>query len=246
MRNHARRATRGWKLAGAAAAVFVLLVAIAQVQRSRGHDTAGTLETTDGRGVEATALGPRGDELSVVRRDPGDPLAIGDVDAPVVLVEWLDVRCPFCALFSRQTLPTLIDDYIDAGLVRYEVHPVEFFGDQSGAAAVAVHAAGAQGMAMEYLSALYAAAPERGHPDLTREVQLGFAEQIGIPDMGRFTDDLDRTDLRAAVTEETTNAGGLGVNTVPFFLVGDTAIAGAQSLEVFRDVLDEAIDAVEN
>jgi len=30
---------------------------------------------------------------------------------------------------------------------------------------------------------------------------------------------------------------------VPFFLVGDLAIAGAQPVEVFRDVLDDAIAA---
>lgn len=188
------------------------------------------------------ATGPVRDELWVVRRSPGDPLAMGDVDAPVVLIEWLDLRCPFCALFSRQTLPTLIDEYIDAGLVRYEVHTVQFFGDQSGAAAVAVHAAGEQGMAIEYLDAVYAAAPERGNPDLTREVQIGFAEQIGIPDIARFTADLDRQDLRASVGEASNVAGSLGINTVPFFLVGDVAIAGAQPVEVFRDVLDDAIE----
>jgi len=30
---------------------------------------------------------------------------------------------------------------------------------------------------------------------------------------------------------------------VPFFLVGDLAIAGAQPVKVFRDVLDDAIAA---
>ncbi|HLQ79477.1 MAG TPA: thioredoxin domain-containing protein [Brachybacterium sp.] len=37
----------------------------------------------------------------MVRRDPDDPRAIGDVDAPVVLVRWTDLRCPSCASFHR-------------------------------------------------------------------------------------------------------------------------------------------------
>nr|WP_257235708.1 DsbA family protein [Rhodococcus pyridinivorans] len=31
------------------------------------------------------------------RRIDGDPLAIGAVDAPVVMVAYSDYRCPFCA-----------------------------------------------------------------------------------------------------------------------------------------------------
>jgi len=139
----------------------------------------------------------------------------------------------------------LVDEYIDAGLVRYEVHTVEFFGEQSGAAAVAVAAAGEQGLAHDYLDAVYAAAPERGQPDLDRDVLIEFADQVGIPDIGRFRSDLDRDDLRAAVDEQTAVAGSIGINTVPFFLVGDLAIAGAQPVEVFRDVLDDAIAAAE-
>lgn len=64
-----------------------------------------------------------------------------------------------------------------------------------------------------------------------------------IPDIGRFRSDLDRDDLRGAVDEQTAVAGSIGINTVPFFLVGDLAIAGAQPVEVFRDVLDDAIAA---
>ena len=241
-----RRSRRGWIVVGVVAAAFIALVAFAQSQRN-GNEVAVNRTIPAGSQPESSSptgpTGPADDELWVVRRDPGDPLAMGDVNAPVVLVEWLDVRCPFCALFSRQTLPTLVDEYIDAGLVRYEVHTVEFFGDQSGAAAVAVAAAGEQGLALEYLDAVYAATPERGQPDLDRDVLIEFADQVGIPDIGRFRSDLDRDDLRGAVDEQTAVAGSIGINTVPFFLVGDLAIAGAQPVEVFRDVLDDAIAA---
>lgn len=181
------------------------------------------------------------DEPAVVRRDPADAMALGDVNAPVVIVEWLDMRCPFCAQFSRETLPGIVADYVDAGLVRYEVRDVAFFGDQSTDAAVAARAAAEQGAFHEFLSAVYAAAPERGHPDLTRERLTELARQAGIADLPRFQADLDRPDLRQAVQRSTLEAGQLGVTSVPFFVIGNSALAGAQPAEVFHQAIDAAI-----
>ena len=36
--------------------------------------------------------------LDLPRRDPNDPLAMGKVDAKVVMTNWSDYRCPFCAV----------------------------------------------------------------------------------------------------------------------------------------------------
>lgn len=236
----------GWIAAGVAAVVFIALVVFAQTQQSSSGSEPGLLTATPTPGAtdasaDQEATEPTG-ELPFVRRDPDDPLAWGDVDAPVVLVEWVDVRCPFCALFSRESLPTLIDEYVDQGLVRYEVHTVEYFGDQSGDAAVAVLAAAEQGLGMDYLTAVFEAAPPRGHADLHQEALIEFAEEVGVPDLASFTADLDREDLRAIVDQETREAAQLGISSVPFFVVGNRAIVGAQPVEVFQQVLDEAIE----
>lgn len=183
------------------------------------------------------------DSLGLARRVDGDPMAVGAVDAPVVLIEWTDMRCPFCAAFSRDTLPVLMKEYVDTGKVRIEMHDVVLFGEQSETAAVAARAAAEQDRFFEYMSAVYAAAPERGHPDLPRETLIAFARQAGVPDLARFTADLDDPALRTAVRESTTSAQRLGVNSVPFFVAGDTPFSGAQPIDVFRSVLDDAVAA---
>lgn len=217
--------------------IFLLVVVIAQLNGGTGAGT--TAQPTP----DATTPGKP--QTGVELRDPDDPMAIGDVDAPVVMVEWTDMRCPYCALFSRDTLPTIEQEYVDTGKVRIEVRDVAFFGEESERAAVAARAAGNQGMFAAYLAAVYDAAPETGHPDLPREELIGFAEQIGVPDIARFTADLDDPELLAAVRTSTTTAQRLGVNSVPFFVVGNQALSGAQPIDAFRQFLDDALAEAE-
>lgn len=178
---------------------------------------------------------------SHVRLDEGDPMAIGAIDAPIVLSEWTDYRCPFCAVYSRDTLPQILKEYVDAGKVRIEVHDVAFFGDESARAAVAARAAGEQGKYFEFMDAVYQAAPESGHPELPVEELIGFAKAAGVPDLAKFEADMQREDLAAAVQQSTAEAQQLGVTSVPFFAVGGQALSGAQPIENFREFLDQQL-----
>ncbi|MBK0420899.1 thioredoxin domain-containing protein [Leucobacter sp. CSA2] len=177
------------------------------------------------------------------RRDANDPMAIGKVDAPVVLNEWVDMRCPFCAVASRDALPTVIKEYVDSGKVRIEYHDVAFFGEESARAAAAARAAGKQGKYHEFVTAVYAAAPETGHPELAQEELVAFAKTAGVSDIERFTADMTSPELRAEVAASTEQAQQLGVTSVPFFVADGKALSGAQPVDAFRSFLDAALDA---
>ncbi len=230
------RRSRTWNIVLAAVAVFLGVVVIAQT-------------LTDGSGTEEqitetaeNTQNPGGD-MEFVRREADDPRAIGSVDAPVVMTEWIDLRCPFCASFSRDTLPALITDYVDTGKVRIEFVDVAYFGEQSLDGQIAARAAADQDKYVEYVTAVFDAAPEKGHADLTRDVLIDFAEQVDMPDMARFTSDLDDPQLRSTAEAQTLEAQQLGVTAVPFFVAGQTALSGAQPESTFRDYLDDAIAA---
>lgn len=182
-----------------------------------------------------------GAAASLERRSADDAMAIGDVDAPVVLSEWVDFRCPFCAVYSRDTLPTIVREYVDSGKVRIELHDVAFFGEESTRAAAAARAAGEQGRYFEFLEAVYAAAPESGHPELPPAELIAHAKTAGVADLDRFERDMDRDDLVAAVQESTARAQQIGVTGVPFFVVNGTGLSGAQPADAFRDLLDRAV-----
>src|SRR5699024_1710251 len=131
-------------------------------------------------------------------------------------------------------------NYVEPGLVRIDVHPVSFFGDDSTNGAVALHAAADQDMFLEYMTTVFAAAPDKGHPDHPNDVLLDFARDAGIPDLDAFEAVLNDDAVRADVQAATAEAQRIGVQAVPFFVVGNQAISGAQPLEVFEALLDEA------
>lgn len=187
---------------------------------------------------------PEGDptkELSFVRRDAADPLAEGETQAPVVLTQFTDLRCPFCAAFERDTFDQIKSNYIESGKVRFEVVPVAYFGEESENAAVAAYAAGNQGKTFEYLRAVFAEAPSSGHPDMPREKLVDFAKKAGVSDLSRFEKDLDSVELHNKVKEQTEFAQQIGVSSVPFFVVGQVALVGAQPYSEFTALIDQAL-----
>lgn len=190
--------------------------------------------------------GPAGGKLDMSRRKAGDPTAKGSPTAPVVLVEYADYRCPFCGLFSRDTLPSLVKKYVDSGQLRVEWRDLPVFGAESSAAAVAGRAAAEQGRFWQFNEAVYAIAPERGHAALPRERLIQLAGTAGVPDLKKFEADLDSAELKNAVAKDAQEAAGLGATGTPTFLVNDTPIMGAQPLATFEKAIDDALKSARN
>ncbi|BBH70064.1 hypothetical protein ACTI_67490 [Actinoplanes sp. OR16] len=223
-----RRRNKRLGIAAVAVVAFLGVVLTAQFTGNPGPSA-----------TPASSAGPAG----MTRPGQNAAMTIGDPAAPVVMVQWTDMRCPFCAVFNRETLPVLRREYVDTGKIRIEIRDVAFFGAESEDGAVAARAAAMQGRFFEFLTALYAGAPDSGHPDLPREKLIAFAHEAGVPDIPKFTADLDRPGLRVAARASNAEAARLGVGSVPFFLAGDKTLSGAQPITVFRSYLDDAIAA---
>src|SRR3989344_3998538 len=91
-----------------------------------------------------------------------DPF-LGDVNAPVVMIEWSDYECPFCARFYTQTLSQIKSDYIDTGKAKfvYRDFPLGFH-QQAETAALAANCAGEQGKYFEYHDKIFEAGGAAG------------------------------------------------------------------------------------
>ncbi len=240
-RSTTKSTRRPWKGYAVAAAGLLVVAGVAGVGIAAQQND----EAPPGPNVaiQDDPAGANGEpEFDLSRRIDGDPTALGAVDAPVVLIEYADYRCPFCGIYARETMPQLIQDFVDSGDVRMEWRDLPVFGDESVAAAVAARAAGEQGLFWEFGEVVFADAPERGHVALPRERLIAIAEQIGVPDMAAFEADLTDPDLLARVDADLAEARSLGLTGTPTFLVNDTPLSGAQPSAAFRDAIEAELE----
>nr|WP_235681173.1 thioredoxin domain-containing protein [Tomitella gaofuii] len=227
----------------AAMAVLTVVAVTLGVLLFTGNDDGGRTESSTAasqqRGVTHGEIGPLG---ALATRTPGDPLALGAVDAPVVLVEFADYRCPFCAKFSRDIEPELVERYVDSGQLRIEWRDMPIYGEESMMAARAARAAAEQGRFWEFNRALYAAAPDGGHPPMTVDKLRGFAEEAGVPDIARFTTQMQSDEFDAAIAADSSQAQQLGIPATPAFSINGYPMLGAQPTSEFTNVIDTLLE----
>ncbi|MFP5334071.1 MAG: DsbA family protein [Actinomycetes bacterium] len=209
-----------------------------------GADESASPEAAGGAGSAppADARQQADDTAGLARREEGDPMALGAVDAPVVMIEWADFQCPFCGRFARETKPELVERYVEAGILRIEWRDFPYLGEESWTAALAGRAAAEQGRFWEFHDAVYAEEIPPNSGELTRERLMAIAEQVGM-DTTAFADALDDPAMAEAVRADATEGQALGVTGTPTFLIGDQPVVGAQPLEVFTEAIEDAAAA---
>ncbi|WP_407317259.1 thioredoxin domain-containing protein [Isoptericola halotolerans] len=179
------------------------------------------------------------DTAAVERRDPEDLLAAGPVDAPVVLVVFSDYQCPYCAQWSHETLPEMME-HAEAGDLRIEYRDVNVFGEASERAARASYAAALQDEYWAYHDALYPDGETRTESELSEQALTDLAAELGL-DTEQFAADLNATGTVEQVQANQQLGLDLGAYSTPAFLLGGEPIVGAQPTQVFRDAFEAAL-----
>ncbi|MFF4371541.1 DsbA family protein [Streptomyces sp. NPDC001594] len=175
---------------------------------------------------------------ALARREAGDRLAVGRTDAPVVLIEYSDFKCGYCAKFARDTEPELVKRYVADGTLRIEWRNFPIFGAESEAAAKAAWAAGQQDRFTAFHTAAYAeGAKAKGFGE---DRLLELAREAGVPDLDRFKADMAGEQAATALRRDREEGYRIGVQSTPSFLVNGQPIAGAQPLAAFTTAIDRA------
>ncbi len=177
------------------------------------------------------------------KREANDPFAKGKVDAPVVMVEYSDFSCPFCANFANTTEKQL-QQLIDDGTLRVEWRDLALFPEGQTTAAAA-HAAAAQGKFWEFHDAVFADHSGNGHPSYTEDQYVEFAKTAGVPDLDAFRAALqDDTNLQTVKDNTDTVIRTLGLTGTPAFIINDAVISGAQPADVFLQTIKDQRELV--
>ena len=164
---------------------------------------------------------------------------MGNPNAPVVIEEYSDFLCSFCARFALETEPDLIEEYIATGTVYfiYKNYPLQ---QNSFPIAEAGLCAAEQGKFWEYHDILFA--NQDGHnvqAFSTRRLEA-YADAIEL-NTDQFRSCTRSNRYRADVEQSQLEGVNAGLDSTPTFFVNGKMIEGAQPFSVFQQAIEAAL-----
>ena len=150
---------------------------------------------------------------------------LGRMDAPLTVVEYVDLQCPYCARFSHDVFPAVVKKYVRSGRVRVLFRGLAFVGPDSLTGLRWVVAAGRQNRLWNVLELLYANQGQENSGWLTTARLEAVAR--GVPGLKLVT--LRRDSGGKAVTAQIRAAAAAAhaadVPGTPYFQAGRSLVA---------------------
>jgi len=159
----------------------------------------------------------------------------GSKEAPVTIIEFSDMQCPFCAKVAP-TLAELMAQY--PGQIRwvFKSFPLQFHTDSALAHRAAL-AADRQGKFWEMHDLIFSDQQNIKRDDLLRK-----ARSLNL-NMARFATDLDSEDLKQRVNSDLSEGIRNNVSGTPTFFINGKEYAGALSLSQFKTIVVKELPA---
>jgi protein-disulfide isomerase len=147
---------------------------------------------------------------------------LGRPSAPVTLVEYADLQCPYCRDFGLQAEPSLIKRYVRTGHVKVVFRPLAFLGPDSVRGRNAVIAAGLQNRLFDVVQLLYTNQGVENSGWLDDKIVEAAARSVPSIEVGRLLADKDSAAVTRKAQTFDSQATADGVHSTPTVLVGKT------------------------
>ena len=177
-----------------------------------------------------------------------DPI-IGNPNAPITIIEFSDFQCPFCAKFNIQTLPAIMNEYVNDGKVKlvFRDFPIQSIHSNALPASIAAECANEQRKFKEMHDMLFVNQNEWNNQKLD-DVIITFtqyASEMGLEER-EFDSCLKNGKYIEEIQKDLDDGRTYGVSGTPQFFVGNDQIGfielkGAQPFENFKKVIDSQL-----
>lgn len=187
-----------------------------------------------------------------VKVSVADEPVLGNKNAPITLVEFVDYECPFCKRFFDQTLTDIKKSYIDTGKVKLVMRdfPLSFHQNAHKESQAALCARDQRGDSIyfKYHDEIFKRTTSNG-TGLALDQLPKVASDIGI-DGTKLQGCLDSEKYKAQVDQDIAEGTKAGVNGTPSFFVGKSTsgneidgqiIVGAQPFTAFQPTIDNLL-----
>ncbi len=170
--------------------------------------------------------------LQDFKNNPGKIIAssptTGAADARIILIEFSDFQCPFCAK-AHKTVKQFMAKHQNEVMWVYKHLPLASIHPQAIPAAQASWAAYQQGKFWEYHDALFEEQDKLGE-----KLYLDIARSLNL-DIKKFN--RDRQLALPAIEQDLALARQLGISGTPFFVMNQETFGGAVSLSDLEEIL---------
>ena len=166
--------------------------------------------------------------------------SMGEVEAPVVVVEYGDYQCPACGRFASTVKPKLVEEFVNSGQVRFVFRSFQFIGEESQWAAEAAECANEQGKYWEYYDKLYSSQAGENAGAFRKEKLEGFAAELGLQ-TEQFNSCLASGKYTDKVKAETLEAQNLGLRSTPSLLVNGKLVENGSQYEILSQEIRRAL-----
>jgi len=226
--------------------VIAAVAGVAVVGALVGVSLVGGKSSSKASSSTTVAMGPKTAALLAGIPQHGDTL--GSPRAPVTLVEYADMQCPYCAEYARNTLPILIRDYVRTGKVKLVFRGLEFVGPDSDVALRAVYAAGRQNKLWNYLDLMFANQGTENTGWVTEDLIKSVGEAVPGLDVQKMLSDRQAQLVTDGIAISGQRGQFDGVDHTPWFEVGKTGgatkVLDVSSLDpsAFSPTLDKLLN----
>jgi len=161
---------------------------------------------------------------------------LGDIDAPITMIEYASMSCPHCAAFHIETLPIIKKEYIDTGKVKliFRDFPFNLPALQGSMITKCV----GEDLYFKYLDALFSLQKKWVKSKGSRESLFNILSNTGMT-KEEFDECLNNKDLENKILSHQIRAHEeYNIKTTPSFIINGTLIEGNKSIDTFRKTFD--------
>ena len=218
---------------------ILLLVALGAAVAATGVVVVSFVGARSTDAQPKTAAAPARTFLSGIRQRG---LVLGSSRAPVTLVEFADLQCPYCGQFARDAFPAIVRQYVRTGKVRVAFEGLEFLGVDSDTALRAVVAASRQNHGWDLLEGLFRRQGGENTGWVTDQLLRQVAGGVKGLDVARMERDMASADAEIQAAQRL--ATSAHVNSTPAFFVGRSgkALRRVELSSISADALRPALD----
>lgn len=166
-----------------------------------------------------------------------DDRILGDLDAPVTIVEYSSMTCPHCAAFHNGAYDDVVKEYIDTGKARLIYRDLPWNGLAFRAALVSRCLP--EKRYFPFVKRIFSTQAEWTKQEEAGLIQLASLAGVNAVKYRECIE--DKAEQEKILLRRQQALEELKVSGTPYFFINGEAVNGARSIDAFRKVIDRAL-----